>query len=166
MCMDIVKFFTYFMALDDSGRPEDSRTENDEDMVDDDSNSLDCLDDDSDCEEDYDSDCEEDSSDNEEGDDSEWKEMPRLINQQADEIIKKNENILRLEEENTAKARLIEELKEKVERLTEGGLDMERDITDLERLIQEKDRQICSLPAEMEKLRKEIALKAKGTLRG
>ncbi|XP_066957627.1 ELKS/Rab6-interacting/CAST family member 1-like [Macrobrachium rosenbergii] len=153
------------MALDDSGRPEDSRTENDEDMVDDDSNSLDCLDDDSDCEEDYDSDCEEDSSDNEEGDDSEWKEMPRLINQQADEIIKKNENILRLEEENTAKARLIEELKEKVERLTEGGLDMERDITDLERLIQEKDRQICSLPAEMEKLRKEIALKAKDTER-
>ncbi|XP_066981249.1 trichohyalin-like [Macrobrachium rosenbergii] len=130
MCMDIVQFFTYFMALDDSGRPEDSGTDKDQDMVDDDS---DCLEDD-------DSDC-------------------------LDEAIKKNGNILRLEEENIAKARMIEELKEKVERLAEGRLHMERDIRDLERLVQEKEKQICSLPAEMERLRKEIALKEKDTER-
>ncbi|XP_066957612.1 ERC protein 2-like [Macrobrachium rosenbergii] len=142
MCMDIAQFFTYFMALDDSGRPEDSRTYKDHDMVDDDS---DCLDDD-------DSDCEDDNSDYEEVDDS-------------DDAVKKNANILRLEEENTAKARMIKELNEKVDILAEGRLLMERNITDLERLLQEKEKQMCSLPAEMESLRKEIALKEKDTQR-
>ncbi|XP_066985935.1 uncharacterized protein [Macrobrachium rosenbergii] len=79
--------------------------------------------------------------------------------QKTEEAITKNENVLRPEKEKAEKARMMEELKEKVERLTEGGMQMERNIRDLERLNQGKERQI----AEMEKLGKEIALKAKET---
>ncbi|XP_066976788.1 paramyosin-like [Macrobrachium rosenbergii] len=148
------------MALDDSGRPENSGTDKDQDMVDNDS---DCKDDSSGCQEDDDSNREDDISDSEEGYDSEWEEIFHLIGQNTEEAIKENGNVLRLEKENIEKALIIEELKKKVEGLTEGGMKKEQDMRDLQRLIQEKETQISSMPAEMEKLRKEIALKAKDT---
>ncbi|XP_066957952.1 putative leucine-rich repeat-containing protein DDB_G0290503 [Macrobrachium rosenbergii] len=109
---------------------------------------------------------EEDSSDNEEEDssDSEEEEITHLdISRKVEKATKENENVLRLEKERLQKDQLITELKKKVEGLTEGGMKMEQNINDLERLNQEKERQIYSVSAEMQKLRNEMTEKAKET---
>ncbi|XP_066953317.1 flagellar attachment zone protein 1-like [Macrobrachium rosenbergii] len=145
---------------------DEAGTKKDEDLEDDNSDYEDdssvCEYDSSNCE-DYSSDNEDDNSDDEEGDDSDSQGTPHPISQKTEDDAKKNENVIRLERENAEKDRMIEVLKKKVEGLTEGRMQMEQKIRDLERLNQENESQISSMPAEIEKLGKEMALKAKET---
>ncbi|XP_066973307.1 interaptin-like [Macrobrachium rosenbergii] len=147
ICMCLVQFFIDFMALDNSECPEEAAIVKGDDLED-------FI---SDCENDH-SDCEEDNSDCEEDDDSEIED-----DDDSEDAITKNENVLRFEKEMAEKTLIIEELKKKVEGLTEYGMQMERSMRHLERLNQEKEEQICSMPAQMETLKKEISEKMKET---
>ncbi|XP_066959008.1 calponin homology domain-containing protein DDB_G0272472-like [Macrobrachium rosenbergii] len=143
-CIGIFQFFIDFMALDNSGCPEESRIIKDDVMDDEHS---DCEDGIADCNDD-DSDYDDDNADTEEDDSPE-------------DAIKANETILRLQEENATKARIVEQLKKTVDELIEGGLQTEQKVRDLERLNEEKEIKICSVTAEMKSLKKEMALKVK-----
>ncbi|XP_064110356.1 coiled-coil domain-containing protein 39-like [Macrobrachium nipponense] len=167
-CMSIVRFFNDFMALDNCPSlaisEEDKHLDNDmdDDMNDDvqddmnDDMQVDVNDDEQDCEEDEISASEDVSS-------SACVETPHLPSQKTQEAIKINEIISTLEKDLEEKVRIVDELRKKVEGLTEEGTKLEQNITDLERLSHEKDRQLLSMPAEMEELRREIALKAQET---
>ncbi|XP_064087439.1 centrosomal protein of 135 kDa-like [Macrobrachium nipponense] len=105
-------------------------------------------------------------SSNEVGDHLDSEEESRNLDasRKFEEIIKKNENVfLRFEKERLEKDRLIDELLKKVEDLTVAGLWMEEHIRVLERLNKEKERNISSMSEEMQKLRNEMAEKAKDT---
>ncbi|XP_066958657.1 myosin heavy chain, clone 203-like [Macrobrachium rosenbergii] len=142
----IVEFFKEFMALDDIQSEAAAIPEADD-------------------YEDLNSDIEDEIFEEEEENLDSKEEMTHeeLISQQTDEEIKENEHVLKLEKENLEKAQIIEELRNKLDALTEVGDQMERIIRDLERQNEEKDRKINLMPAEMERLRKEIAEKNKET---
>ncbi|XP_064103298.1 testis-specific gene 10 protein-like [Macrobrachium nipponense] len=155
-CMDIVRFFNDFMALDNC--PSLAITEEDKHLNDDmdDSMNEDVQDDMDDDEQD----CEEDEIPTSEDVSSSACEETSHLPSQTTQIYG---IILTLQEELEEKVRLVDELSKKVEGLTEEGTKLARNITELERLNHEKDRQLLSMPAEMEELRREIALKAQET---
>ncbi|XP_066938980.1 uncharacterized protein MCAP_0864-like [Macrobrachium rosenbergii] len=147
------------MALDTTDCPEESGVRKDEAEI------SDCEDDHSYSEEDNSSDSEDDISDTEDDYNSETEEEIVHLNasRKVEDVIKENENVLRLQNESLQKDLMISELKKMVEGLTEGRLKTERDIRDLESLNQEKDTKIYSLSEEMRTLRNEITEKAKDT---
>ncbi|XP_064109039.1 unconventional myosin-XVIIIa-like [Macrobrachium nipponense] len=163
-CMGIVRFFNDFMALDNCPSlaitEEDKHLDNDmdddmnDDMQDDmnDDMHVDMNDDEQDCEEDEISASEDVSS-------STCVETPHLPSQKT----QINEIISTLEKDLEEKVRIVDELRKKVEGLTEERTKLEQNITDLERLNHEKDRQLLSMPAELEELKRETALKAQET---
>ncbi|XP_064096543.1 paramyosin, long form-like [Macrobrachium nipponense] len=159
-CMDIVRFFNDFMALDNC--PSLAITEEDKHLNDDMDDSMnedvhdDMNDDQQDCEEDEKSASEDVSV-------SACEETSHLPSQTTQGAIQINAIISTLQEELEERVRLADELRKKVEGLTEEGTKLARSITELERLNHEKDRQLLSMPAEMEELRRAIALKAQET---
>ncbi|XP_066970097.1 ELKS/Rab6-interacting/CAST family member 1-like [Macrobrachium rosenbergii] len=116
------------------------------------------------CEDHYSDSREEDSLESEDHNSDTEQEITYLdASRQVEKLIKENEIVSRLQQENFKKDEMINELKKKVEWLTEEGLKKEENIRYLESLSQQKDKQISSVSTEMQSLRNEVTEKAKDT---
>ncbi|XP_064101079.1 interaptin-like [Macrobrachium nipponense] len=166
--MGIVRFFIDFMAVDNwpslAITEEDNHLDNDMD---------DNMNDDvqHDMNDDMQVDMNEDEQDSEEDKNTVYENVSSLAceetlhlpSQKTQGAIQINAIISTLQEDLEEKVQIINELKKKVEGLTEEGTKLKQNIIDLERLNHEKDRQLLSMPAELEDLRREMALKVQET---